>query len=83
MENKIRILKVLETIHKANSKIEGKRLEHLINTSLFSTENDEPLWARELLKRLDEMKGIELIFQDEEKKYSITQKGLDYLKQHS
>jgi len=83
MENKIRVLNVLETIYNAKSKIEGKRLEQLINTSLFNTENDEPLWARDLLKLLDEMKAVELIFQDEEKKYSITQEGLNYLKQSS
>lgn len=80
MENKIRILKVLETIDKANSKIEGKRLEQLINTSLFSTESDEPIWSRELLNLLDEMEREGLIFKDDEKKYSITQKGLSYLK---
>jgi len=81
MESKIRLLKVLETIHRANSKIEVKRLEQLLNTSLFNTENDEPLWGNELLALLNEMKGENKIFQDGEKKYSITQKGLEYLKQ--
>lgn len=80
MENKTRILKVLEKIHKANSKIEGKRLEQLINTTLFNIENDEPLWGGELLRLLNEMKEIKLIFQDEDKKFSITKQGLDYLK---
>lgn len=82
MENKIRIFKVLEVIHKANSKIEGKRLEQLINTKLFNIENDEPLWGRDLLDLLNDMKDINHIIQDEQKKYSITQKGLDYLNEN-
>lgn len=80
MENKIRLLKVLETIHKANSKIEVKRLEELVNTSLFNIQNDAPLWGGELLNLLNELKDENKIFQDDQKKYSITQEGLKYLR---
>jgi hypothetical protein len=79
MENITRILKVLEKIHSANSRIEGKRLEQLININLLNIENDEPLWGGELLRLLNEMKEMKLIFQDEDKKYSITKQGLDHL----
>ncbi|HEX8377690.1 MAG TPA: hypothetical protein VF602_07715 [Pedobacter sp.] len=82
MKSKLRILKVLEAINRANSKkIEVIRLELLLNTSLFNTENDEPLWAHELLNSLQEMKDEKLISQDDQKKYSITQKGLEYIEQ--
>lgn len=80
MEKKIRVLKVLETIHKAKSRIEYKRLDILINTNLFNTENDEPLWGAELLNLLKTMKDEKTIFQDDENKYSITEEGLKYLK---
>lgn len=82
MENRIRILMVLETIHRAKSQIEYKRLDILINTELFNKENDYPLWGYELLNLLKEMKKEELINQNMEQKYSITPKGLEYLKQH-
>ncbi len=82
MENKIRLLKVLETIHKANSKIEVKRLEELVNTSLFNIQNDTPLWGGELLDLLNELKDENKIFQDDQKKYSITPEGLKYLRQN-
>lgn len=80
MENNIRILKVLETIHKAKSKIELKRLEQLLNTNIFNKENDEPLWGGELLGLLNKLKSENKIQQDAQKKYSITQEGLNYLK---
>ena len=83
MKNIIRVLEVLEKIHQAKSKIEYKRLDMFINTNLINIENDEPLWGRELLRLLDEMKKMKLIFQEGDKKYSITQQGLDYLEQNT
>ena len=79
MENSIRILKVLEKIYEAKSKIELKRLELLVNTSLFNIENDEPLWGLELLDLLKKMKNENKILQDAKNKYSITEEGLEYL----
>ena len=83
MENKLRILKVLEAINKAQSRIEYKRLDILINTNLFNIESDKPLWGGELLELLKEMKVENLILQDEEKKYLITKNGLNYLEKNS
>lgn len=83
MKNKIRVLKVLETIHRAKSTIEYKRLDVLINTKLFNIENNEPLWGYELLNLLKEMKEEEFINQNQEQKYSITQKGLEYLEKNT
>ncbi|GEM_PF-1840181 len=84
MENKIRVLKVLKTIHKAKSRIEYKRLSILINTELFNKNNDEPLWGNELLDLLKEMKKEQLITSDKDDWfYSITQKGLEYLEKNS
>lgn len=79
MENKIRILNVLEKLYKANSSIEYKRLDMLINSELFNLENDKPLWGSDLLILINELREEKLIFQDEEKKYFITKKGLEYL----
>ncbi|WP_336690430.1 MULTISPECIES: hypothetical protein [unclassified Chryseobacterium] len=84
MEKKIRVLKVLETIHMAKSKIEYKRLDILINSNLFNTENNAPLWGYELLNLLKEMKEQQLIISDESNWfYSITPQGLNYLKKYT
>lgn len=51
----------------------------LINSELFNLENDKPLWGSDLLILINELREEKLIFQDEEKKYFITKKGLEYL----
>jgi hypothetical protein len=77
MKEKIRILKVLQSLYKSSPKIEYKRLEILVNTSLFNTEKEESIWGGSLLQLLEEMKieNLITIYQG----ISITEKGLEYL----
>ena len=84
MKNKIRTLQVLGKLHKSSPKIEYKRLSILINTELFNKDDDEPLWGNEFLNLLKDMKKEQLITSDNDDWfYSITEKGLEYLAQHS
>ncbi|WP_452221618.1 hypothetical protein [Lacinutrix salivirga] len=77
--------KILRMTYKAESKIEYKRFEILINSKLFNNEESvqKPIWGFELIEILENMQKEELISSDDSNwYYSITNKGLDYLQQN-
>lgn len=75
---KIKVLRLLETSKKANSKISIDRIEKLINLN-----SSDRLIGGEFISFLEKLKKEELITSDENGSYySITSKGLDYLKNH-
>jgi predicted transcriptional regulator len=80
MNNKLRILKILAPIYNGdNNTLPLNNLEKLIN--LHSTDR---LISKELKIVLEEMRKEDLITSPEEGwYYSITPKGLGYLKKHS
>ncbi|WP_294318412.1 hypothetical protein [uncultured Chryseobacterium sp.] len=75
----LKILKTLELINKASGKIALNNLEILSNKG-----QNEPLLGGYFIQLLRQMKQERLIDSDKNEWYfSITQKGLDYLKEHA
>jgi predicted transcriptional regulator len=74
------VLELLKLSKDANSEMGTYRLEKLLNLK----SNEEIIFGRKLILFLDSLQKDGLINTNENKSiYSITQKGLEYLKQHS
>jgi len=84
IKNIIRVLTFLKVSFDAKSTMDYKRLEILYNSTFFrdDDENANHLMGGDFLKLLQELKEKELIKLIRKSGYSITQKGIDYLKEN-
>ena len=78
MENKILRFFILR-------KEKGSTYNSLISldTYLVNVEKDMSCLGSSLSEKVQDMVNRDLLFKNNEQKYSITQKGIEYLQQHS
>ncbi|WP_294211388.1 hypothetical protein [uncultured Chryseobacterium sp.] len=78
MENKILRFFILR-------KEKGSTYNSLISldTYLVNVEKDMSCLGSSLSEKVQDMVNQDLLFKNNEQKYSITQKGIEYLQQHS
>ncbi|WP_294277422.1 hypothetical protein [uncultured Chryseobacterium sp.] len=78
MENKILRFFILR-------KEKGSTYNSLISldTYLLNVEKDMSCLGSSLSEKVQDMVNQDLLFKNNEQKYSITQKGIEYLQQHS